>query len=156
MPGPPPKPPSERRRRNKYPNERTVAVSAPVDAPPLAATYRVRSDDGPRTIRFLASTRAWYEAWCATPMAEGWLLVHYERLQEIAVLRDQFTRTGEPRLAAELRISIAAFGGTPADMRRLGLHVDTTQTPERARAAGGKRDRRKLFAVPSASTSAGG
>jgi len=69
------------------------------------------------------------------------------------VLRDQFTRTGHPKLAAELRIGIAAFGGSPADMRRLGITIAHRPRHPRPSAPRPPAGASNLFAVPDAAES---
>jgi hypothetical protein len=138
MPGPPPKLPYERRRRNADHFDELPADGYQGDFPPLPTTYKIRVVDGKthhtKTRRFLPSTRAWYEAWARSPMAVEFANVHWLRLQSIAKLQDRFD-CGDVSVAAELRLGVASFGGTPHDLRRLGRTVARPQQPERGRGA---------------------
>lgn len=137
--GPAPKPASERRRRNKPPEERVLA-GTPSEVLPLPKSYRLthreRDDEGrwvtvTQTIQYLAETREWYEAWTTSPLAVEWSVVDRHRFRDLARLQDQYLR-GDLSHAAEIRLQLAAFGGTPADRRRLGVRLERPEEkPER-------------------------
>jgi hypothetical protein len=135
--GPPPKKPSERRRRNKGPEPTELPAEGYTgEYPPLPATWgntvveKVQTGDGDEElvsktvkITFLAETRDWYETWGASPMAAEFTAVDWNRLQRVAKLVDQFNRKPTKDLMAEIRLQEASFGGTPMDRRRLGQVV---------------------------------
>lgn len=149
--GPAPKPAAQRRRRNARPDDRSVPAAGNAgDFPPLPSRYRVAISPTrpPLELRFLSATKAWYEAWCTSPMATEWTMVHFLRLQQIAILQDRWTRTGDLDFAKELRLQLAGFGGTPADLRRIGVTIDQPAAPEPARRPRSSRSRGNLFAVP--------
>jgi hypothetical protein len=132
--GPAPKPAAERRRRNKTTTRELDATPpAATDVPELPKKYRVGTVDGPKDIAYLKATRDWYAAWTRSPLAAEFTEVHWLRLQEIARLKDGFERTGDLDLAKELRLQLAGFGGTPIDVRRLGV---TIKRPEGDKPAG--------------------
>lgn len=83
-----------------------------------------------RQQRFLASTRAWYETWGRSPIATTFTDVDWQTLQRLAVLVDRYERTGDLKLAKEVRIVEASFGGSPSALRKLGHHVDPPTSVE--------------------------
>ena len=136
MPGPAPKPPSERRRRNRV-DEIVLPAVHDRPFPPLPQKYPGGA--------FMAATRAWYEAVCRSPMAASWLDVDFVRLQDVAMVRDLWFRTGNVKFLQELRLQEAAFGLTPGDRAKMRMVVkdapaDVVRLPE-------KRAARRLRAV---------
>lgn len=128
--GPAPARPDQKRRRNND-EEELPAEGYTGEYPPLPAKYSVRVWDGEKhktsQVKFLASTRRWYEQWSTSPMAVEFTLVHWLRLQSIAKLQDRFDR-GDLTVASELRQALAGFGGTPYDVRRLGRTITNPPT----------------------------
>lgn len=129
MPGPPPKLDHLRRRRNKPGLKPLPAAGYSGEFPPLPNTYRHQVWDNKAQryktarVRFLAETRRWYKTWATSKLAHDFTDVHWLRLREIAQLKDRLER-GDLRIVSEYRQAIAAFGGTPADLRRLGRRVE--------------------------------
>lgn len=115
MPGPVPKPPEQRRRRNRV-DQVMLAAQHDKPFPPLPQKYPGGA--------FCAATVAWYEACCRSPMAAQWCAVDYIRLQDVAIVRDLWFRTGSLKALQELRLQEACFGLTPADRRRLGVTIE--------------------------------
>ena len=147
--GPAPKPAAQRRRRNKTDEAALPAGGYAGSFPPLPDGYRYFDHDVFKRIRFLAATRRWYETWCRSPMATEFTDVHFMRLQEIAVLRDRFERSGDLEYMKELRLQLAGFGGTPLDLRRLGRRIEHAEpAPEKPAAKV-----RRLHAVDTAAAS---
>jgi hypothetical protein len=135
--GPAPKPPAQRRRRNKPKDPKKLpAAGHQGDFPPLPKTYdtRVKTADGPMKVKvtFLASTRQWYTAWGRSPMATQFTDVDWQRLQRLARLVDQYDRHPDQALMAEIRLQEASFGGTPLDRRRLNLEIEKPPAPGEA------------------------
>lgn len=148
--GPAPKPAAQRRRRNKTDEAALPAGGYAGAFPELPKSYTVAPLIGPpKKVKFLAATRRWYETWCRSPMAIEFTAVHFMRLQEIAVLRDAFERTGHVDYMKELRLQLAGFGGTPLDLRRLGRRIEPAE-PEAERPPAPVR---RLHAVDTAAAS---
>lgn len=137
MAGTGPAPEAQKRRRNKESLTELPAEGYQGEFPALAKNYRVErvvmvidpethrkvSETFTATILFLKATRDWYEAWARSPMAVEFTGVHWQRLQRVARIVDQYERTSDPSLLAEIRLQEAGFGGTPLDLRRLGRSI---------------------------------
>jgi hypothetical protein len=134
--GPPPK--KDARRRNRKPATELDGAPADDSIPPLPRRYKRAHWDKEQgvyvthDVAFLQSTRRWYAAWARSPLASEMTEVHWLRLQEIAQIKDRWDRTGDLDLAKELRLQLAAFGGTPADMRRMNVSLPKTPKPKPA------------------------
>lgn len=126
MPGPPPKDPTTRQRRNK------VAGAAALEdnrqnarVPPLpkrrAADGTALPKNDPADWHTL--TRAWWRDVWRSPMAARYTRSDTHGLYTLAALVDQFQRTPTPQLASEIRQQRACFGLTPVDRWRLGWEV---------------------------------
>lgn len=89
------------------------------DAPKLPVSYRVSDGHREVSVRYLASTRAWWAAWCASPQASRFAATDWQRLRMIAPLVDRFERTSARELAAEIRQQEGLLGATPVDRLRL-------------------------------------
>lgn len=121
------KPAGQRRGRASEPQFEALPERHDGSYPALPATYLKPLGRGKTSkVKFLAETREWYEAWATSPMACEWTNVHFLRLRDIAGLQDRFLR-GEQGLAAELRLQLAGFGGTPMDLRRLGKRIVSSE-----------------------------
>lgn len=149
-----PKPRGERHDRRGDDFETLPAEGFQGEFPPLPATYMQRTWDGEKhvekRVRFLPSTRDWYEAWARSPMAVEFTGVHWLRLQSLAKIQDRFDR-GDMTVAGELRQGLASFGGTPMDVRRLGRTIARQPAADggspRAKPAASRR-RARLELVP--------
>ncbi|MDT0305076.1 phage terminase small subunit [Streptomonospora wellingtoniae] len=122
MSGPPPKPAAMRQRRNKTSTARRLSAELPKDftAPELP-------DVGER--EWLPQTRAWWADVWSSPMAPEFIDGHADihGLYMLALLVDDFWRTGSRELAAEIRLQRTAFGLTPIDRRRLQWEIERTE-----------------------------
>jgi hypothetical protein len=116
MPGPAPKHPSVRARRNKTSTAATLSAVHDVVAPPLP------------TRLWHEQTRAWWSDLWASPMAPEYDESDRHGLFALAVLVDDFWRTEDPKLrkeiAAEIRQQRQGFGLTPIDRRRLQWEIE--------------------------------
>lgn len=81
MPGPPPKPASQRRRRN-----------APAASKKLPARGRRRAPRLPDAEHMLESTRAWWKTVWASPMAANWIDADMPAVVRLAQLHDLTAR----------------------------------------------------------------
>ncbi len=128
MPGPAPKDPSVRARRNQQSTAATLKLVHDVVEPPLP------------TRLWHEQTRAWWRDIWASPMAPEFIKADIHGLYALALLVDDLWRTEDPKLrkelAAEIRQQRMAFGLTPLDRRRLQWQIEQT---EEAQAKGTRR-----------------
>lgn len=131
------KDPSQRRRRNAEPGfEELPAEGYTGEYPPLPATWstmvteKVKNGDGDEELltkteklTYLKQTRTWYETWARSPMATKFASTDWQRLLEIAPLKDQYFRRPDKGLAAELRLQEERLGATVMDRQRLRWRV---------------------------------
>lgn len=116
--GPSPKATEQRRRRNRAPE----GVDLPADgggARPLALPRSYGDDEG--RVDYLAGTREWFDAFCASPEASQFTAMDLRYLRDVvAPLYDRFLRRSSKDLAAELRLQLSQFGATPDAKKRQG------------------------------------
>lgn len=155
--GKPPKKPEVRHRRNVPPPLDPLPAEGNAGAiPPLRKNYRVLVFDAKkakhvtRYVPFLSETKAWYAEWGRSPMAVEFTDVHWRRLADIAILQDRWFRSSDIDVLKELRLQLAAFGGTPADLLRLGKTVKPGGAGKTPVAPSGGDRRARLQAVPDA------
>lgn len=146
MPGPAPKDPALRQRRNKTSTAATLSADHGIEAPPLPPRYRVDRKTGERTevAWHPMALDLWEEVW-ASPMAPEYLNADHHGLYIITTLTDTYWKRledGEPvtGLAMEIRLQRAEFGLTPIARRRLQWEVEKT---EEALDRGSKRSRER-------------
>lgn len=125
MPGPIPKNPATRQRRNK------TATSAELTT---EERPRERAPQLPRGRSWHKLTRAWWREVWASPMADEFLDSDVHGLYILAELVDQFWTAPTKDLAGEIRLQRQCFGLTPIDRRRLQWEVTRVeeQTTRRA------------------------
>lgn len=118
MPGPPPKNPAIRQRRNQTPSRAMLPPEAEprTDAPalPLAREWHVM-------------TQVWWRDVWASPMATEYTRADEHALFRLAVLIDMFWTEPSRDLAAEIRLQQQAFGLTPLDRNRLAWTIEQTE-----------------------------
>ncbi|MEV6344142.1 hypothetical protein [Actinoplanes sp. NPDC051851] len=133
MPGPPPKHPGTRQRRNRTSTAATLSVVHDVEEPALP------------TRLWHEQTRSWWRDIWASPMAPEWDDSDVHGLFNLALLVDDFWTTDDPKLrkelAAEIRQQRQGFGLTPIDRRRLQWEIERTDEAQ-------DRGRRRRAAVP--------
>lgn len=153
MPGPPPKSPSLRSRRNKAATRARLrgAARSPVRAPALP--IRGCSCGGPKPapkpkrrgrgrppkppapcehcggtgiIEWHHLTKAWWARLWSSPMGPEYIESDVDALYMTAALVDAFWVGGgtDHKLGAEIRQQLARFGSTPLDRRRLEWELD--------------------------------
>lgn len=115
MPGPQPKNPATRQRRN-----RAATSAVLVDT----SKRRKRAPQLPRGREWDKRTRDWWRDVWASPMADEFLDVDVHGLYVLADLIDQYWRTADPKLAGEIRLQRQCYGLTPIDRRRLQWQVE--------------------------------
>lgn len=122
MPGPPPKDPALRQRRNTSATAATLSPqSEPMRAPALP-TRPAKEVRAGRLKPWHRLTRAWWRDVWASPMAPKYTKADLHELYILAELRDRFWY-GELDLAAEIRLQSARFGLAPVDRWRLQWDV---------------------------------
>lgn len=150
MPGPPPKPLSMRRRRNKVAGAATLPIEGPArPAPPLpdrgcsicegsgdCKGQTCPACEGAGLAQWHPMVQAWWKDLWSSPMANEYVESDKHGLFLLAVLHDQFWTTGEREIAGEIRLQEQRFGLSPMDRRRLQWQVATTE--ERLRKGSGK------------------
>lgn len=122
--GPPPKPASQRRRRNSVAGARTLIALPPREAPDLP----IRSGEE----QWHRMTVDWWNDIWASPMASEYDESDIHGLFLLAVLMDGFWTNPTKEIAAEIRLQRQCFGLTPIDRRRLQweiARVDGTAKP---------------------------
>src|SRR6266550_8015252 len=112
MPGPPPKPASQRRRRNKAPAVIKLANRRPSKPPALPKG-------------FSPAARKWWATVWASPMAALWLEADVPALVRLAALVD-LADSGDmaPQVLAEIRQLEDRFGLSPLARRRLQWELE--------------------------------
>ena len=131
MPGPPPKDPRTRQRRNKV----STAANLPAMQDPAAVAGRLSPElpvRGPNERQWHAQTLMfWREVW-ASPMATEFIAADVPGLVLLAQLTDGFNY-GEVALACEIRLQRQCFGLTPLDRRRLQWEIERGEAAEKRR-----------------------
>jgi len=120
--GPAPKDPSQRRRMNKPEPVTVITADGELHGPEL-----------PDTHEWPEATLAWWETWRKSAMAPRFTDTDWSFLLDTAVLHAEFWM-GDRKLAAELRLRVAKFGGTVEDRARLKVEIgdpDRSPAPRR-------------------------
>lgn len=108
--GPTPKDPRRRARRNADQVQGTVIRFTRGVQPEL-----------PEEIDWPERTRAWWQMWAESPMAEHFMASDWDFLLDTALLHRAVWGFGDFGKLSELRIRVALFGQTPADRARLRI-----------------------------------
>lgn len=112
MPGPPPKDPKLKQRRNKSATRKTLYLANNDFEPPELPSHR----------RWHKQVKYWWVVLWDSPMAGEYLEADIPALFALALLMDKFWK-GNVSLAAEIRQRQQAFGLTPLDRRRLEWQI---------------------------------
>lgn len=165
MPGPPPKDPSTRARRNADPIPQTLIAFRQGKQPSLPAKMPVfvtvidpeTHEETQVPLPWPAQTRAWWRTWGASPLAVNFTDDDWQYLLDTAVLHGRLW-SGNGAAAAELRLRVANFGQTPADRARLRIFfADADQADaKRPEAAPSAKERRGVLrSLPSPASDVG-
>ena len=125
MPGPPPKPPGQRVRRNVDTTPRHTISEPPASYPPL-----------PDANGYLPQTRKWYRTWATSPQASRFLATDWQRLAMLAPLVDTYFTDPRATIFAEICKSESMLGATEAD--RLRLRWDVAEPKAKAKTPANK------------------
>lgn len=133
MSGPPPKHPSERRRRNKAPEPVKLPAGPTREVPVL-----------PHADELLASTREWWMTVWSSPMAAAYVDADVPGLARLARLVDKAERDGlTATVLSELRMLEDRYGLNPVSRRRLQWELqragDQDEVPANQAATGDER-----------------
>lgn len=121
MPGPPPKHPSTRQRRNRTSTNRVLSAVPDAEVPKLPTIKGLRWCTRARDF--------WREVW-ESPMAPEFTEADLEGLLEVTRLVHLYWSTPADqvdqirKLGAELRLQRQAYGLSPLDRRRLQWEID--------------------------------
>jgi hypothetical protein len=115
--GPAPKPSALRQRTNKKSGATVLTIGA---APTRAAVPELPNHDDRDWHPF--TLREWAR-WWASPMAAQWLDSDLGGLAMLALLHDEFYKTGNVEIMKEIRLQRPCFGLTPLDRSRLQWEV---------------------------------
>ncbi len=147
MPGPMPKDPALRQRRNRA---TTRAVLGAAELPRKRAPRLPKLPDNP----WHPLTRLWWNDVWHSPMAAEYVRADVHALLRLAVLVNAFWTKPDRELGAEIRLQQQAFGLTPLDRRRLEWSIaqaDEASTRKAKRhvreALSGERDPRSVLKV---------
>jgi len=129
MPGPTPKHPSTRARKNRTSTNAILTEEHDVKRPPL-----------PKGVEWHPMTLAWWRDIWASPMAPEFLKADIHGLFQLALLNNDYWLAETPSqriaIAAEMRQQGQRYGLSPIDRRRLQWEVEKV---EDAQARGAQR-----------------
>lgn len=154
MPGPVPKNAATRQRRNRTSTKAHLEApsATPIDLPTRYSSFKCREcyltvgkhtaeqfdkeDIEPHSFEpaeeeWRALTVTWWSTIWASPMAEEWVDADVPGLVALAVLVDEFWRTGNREIAAEIRMQQREYGLSPLSRRSLQWEVIRVQRAER-------------------------
>lgn len=134
MPGPAPKDPSVRARRNKSSTRSTLSADHDIETPPL-----------PEGFPWHSLTLAWWEDIWQSPMAPEYIEADINGLYRVAMLYNDFWLAETHKERAEIQVRLekadADYGTNPMARRRLEWQIETTEDSKakgKRRRSGGK------------------
>jgi hypothetical protein len=122
MPGPAPKDPSLRQRRNRSSTRATLRLEK---KPRKRAPSLPRRPEGEE---WHEMTKKWWHDLWHSPMRQEYFRVDRHALYRLAELIEQYWRKPSVKLAAEIRLEQQAFGLTPLDRRRLEWSIEQVES----------------------------
>ena len=120
MPGPMPKDPAIRQRRNKSSSRALLPAEAPIEKAPRLPAH-------PGGGGWSNMARRWWSDIWSSPMHYEYSSGDIPALFRLVLLVDMFWRTGKLDLAREIRMLEREFGLTPLSRRRLEWTVAQTE-----------------------------
>lgn len=120
MPGPPPKDPTTRARRNRDALPVTILVPPTRPAPQPSL---------PRGVKWSSATRAWWKRWSVSPQAATFTTTDWDFLLDTALLHNAVWDKGELKHLPELRLRVSKFGATTEDRARLRMIFAAPASP---------------------------
>jgi hypothetical protein len=142
-PGPLPKDPAARRRRN------APAGGEWIDLPPTVDKAVVRALPRRSNGEWSARAKATWEAWSRDPASTQWTSADVAYALDTLYLVDQFSRRVQASLAAEIRLRMDGLGLSPKGKRNLRWRIaPPAEVAEHPRATQRRNaQRRRLMAV---------
>lgn len=156
MPGPAPKPASQRQRRNLRSTAARLEASPATKVPlpkirwssikclqcSLAKWSHTRRqfeesevephDYDPKPIDWRPTTLAWWETIWDSPMADEWVDADVPALMALAVLVDEFWTFSDHKIHGEIRQASREFGLSPLSRRTLQWEIHKVEAATRA------------------------
>lgn len=127
-----PKPKDMRARRNKTPDPVVLGEEVePREESPELGPHPQANGEEPQDWHPLV-VEWWKDTW-SSPQASLYLTVDRHGLYRCALLMDQFWKTGDPVISAQLRLSLEKYGQSPLDRLRLRWENARTDEAERKR-----------------------
>lgn len=121
MPGPAPKPPEERRRRNAPASGEWITLPAePYEGPRPKLPSRMNGR------KPSAATAATWESWWADPAAHMWTPSDHQALLRLIRLVEDYHVTAKLDVLREIRLQLAMFGLTPAGRQQRHWNLPST------------------------------
>lgn len=127
--GPRPKPADQRARTNSDPLGVTALNLRAAPQPKLPTPPRWLRGGWPK------ATRAWWATWGQAAQAELFTQTDWDYLLDTALIHAQLW-SGDPKVAAELRLRVAKFGATAEDRAR--LRYVATEKPDGDQSSNGR------------------
>lgn len=124
MPGPHPKPAHLRQRTNRK------AGATTLELPERAEIPKIPNPDG--RVWHALTTAAWNHAW-QSPMSGQWIETDRDALGRLALMWDEFYKSPDAKVLAEIRLQEQRFGLSPLDRSRLQWEVSRGEEAERKR-----------------------
>ena len=121
MPGPVPKDPAVRQRRNKSASRAVLAAES------MPIVGRPRLPKFPGDGNWHAMSRKWWRDVWSSPMGHEFLRGDLPALFRLVLLVDNFWKFGKLEFAKEIRLLEREFGLTPLSRRRLEWTVASTE-----------------------------
>lgn len=166
MPGPVPKNAATRQRRNRTATKAQLEAPAATrtELPTRYSSFKCREcyltvgkhtaeqfdkEDilphgfEPEEDDWRALTVAWWDTIWASPMADEWVDADVPGLVALAFLVDEFWRTGNREIAAEIRMQQREYGLSPLSRRSLQWEIIRVQRAERSQPVANTPTRRK-------------
>lgn len=135
MPGPAPKDPSVRARRNKSSTRAVLASDPDIEAPPL-----------PEGIGWHSLTVRWWESLWESEMAPQYIDMDVHGLYRVAMLYNDYWLAESPKERAEIQVRLekadADYGTNPMARRRLEWQIEQSED------AKSKGQKRRAFEQP--------
>lgn len=150
MPGPAPKDPSQRARRNKDVVPMRVVEVRAFPQPELPDSFEWICNGEPTSIPIPAETHRWWAMWGASPLTAEYTDTDWDELRITARVHARM-ELGDTQAEREYRLRGALFGATPVDRARLRIAfntADASDKPSKA-AASGAAERRRARAASS-------
>lgn len=85
----------------------------------------------PAEVAWHPMTLNWWRTIWDSPMIGEWVDADLPRLIEIAMMRDELWRTGDSKMAAEIRLQEREFGLTPLSRRSLQWEIKRVEAASR-------------------------